>query len=458
MRFLSLGLTVLLGLLCLLVSCKNDSPASEPSVEYYTVSFNSDGGSAIADIKNVRKGTVINIGRRVYWPERTRCLFVGWYLQGDTKQETLNVIRVEENINLVAKWDHLFTVTLEMGEGGSLGSNPNLTSIIGGSIFEPGSYRPFRKGFIFKYWYLKDDPSEAPVESIRILEDITLVAEWEEGWAVTFVLNGGVYNRDIDYITFAKSDDAAVALAGISIVRDNYVFDGWYYDADFTDPVTSDTILVTGNFTLYVKWLPLSLFTSLLGVWTAGDDGPAYYLYYEESRLFGFYFSLDDIRSFAWTLSTLDGQSYTSTPHTLSVGEGTFTPATDKRTPAGNVPLSKMWIKPEGDADLVWLYMYGGGTALHLSADIDESDVTRKKLLGRGSIRANNRFLEISYMTTGGGSNLNLLRKNVTENGALLEGEVLLRLPIEEGKPYGFEEMPLTPDRPVSPPLLAIQF
>jgi uncharacterized repeat protein (TIGR02543 family) len=355
---------------------------------------------------------------------------------------------VNENINLVAKWTKLFSVTLEMGEGGSLGSSVNLTSILGGSNFEAGSYRPVRKGFVFKYWYLKDDPTKTEVESIRMVEDITLVAEWEEGWAVTFELNGGVYNRDINYITFAKGDNVTIALAKINIVREGYVFDGWYYDADFINPVLADTIPVTGNFTLYVKWVPLSLFTSLLGFWAAGDDGPAYYLYFEESRLFGFYFSPGDIRSFDWSLSVLDGKSYTSTPRTLSVGEGddakTFTPVTDKRTPAGNIPVSKMWIIPKGDVDLLWLYMYGGGTALYLSADIDESDVTRKKLLGIGNIRANNRFLEISYMVTNSGS-LCLLRKNVTANGVLLEGEVLLRIPIEEGRPYGFVELPLTP-------------
>jgi uncharacterized repeat protein (TIGR02543 family) len=430
--FISLGLIALLGLLCLLVSCKNDSSDSPSPEPLYTVSFDSAGGSAIADITNVPKGKVLNIGGRDYWPERPRCLFSGWYLQGDTRQQPVNAIRVEGNITLVAKWTQQFTVTLEMGAEGALGWNPNLTSFFYGSIFEAEAYTPFRKGFIFQYWYLKDDLSKTPVESIRIVEDITLVAEWEEGWTVTFVLGEGVYYYR-NYITVAKADNATISLAGINLVREDYVFEGWYYDAEFFDPVPGDTVPVTGNMSLYVKWVPLSFFTSLLGVWAAGFDGPVYYLYFEESRLYGFYFSLDDIHSFTWTTSSLDGKRY-SPVAPLSVGEGedakTFFLVNDKRTPAGNIPLNGTWIMAGEDDDLFNLY-FGGGVALYLSADADED----KHLLGTGSIRASGRYLDISYMVTSGAGNLYLLKKNTNE--------VLLRIPIEDGKPFGYQKFNL---------------
>jgi uncharacterized repeat protein (TIGR02543 family) len=313
-----------------------------------------------------------------------------------------------------------------MGEGGTLGlSNPNLTRL-SGALFEASAYRPFKKGFVFLYWYLKDDPSRAAVESLRVENDITLVAQWEEGWTVTLVLNGGVYNRN--YITVPKTDNATISLAGINLVRANYVFEGWYYDEAFTNPVIGDTVPVTESFSLYVKWTDVSVYASLLGVWAAGNDGPTYLLYFEESRLYGFYFSLNDIRSFAWTSSILDGKSYTSAPRTLRVGEGeearTFFPVTDKRTPAGDVPLNGMWIKAEAGADLYKLY-FGGAIALYLSADVDE----RKNLIGSGSIRATGRYLEISYVVTSSGT-LYLLKKNVGAKSVLLEGEVLLRIPV----------------------------
>jgi uncharacterized repeat protein (TIGR02543 family) len=430
-RLLSLGLIATLGLLCLLVSCKSPvEPEQQQSDTYFTVSFDSDGGKEVPDIKNVLKGTLLNISSSDYWSKRSGYLFDGWYLQGDTQQKRLASIRVNGNITVVAKWAKLFSVTLEMGEGGTLGSSPNLTSFLYGSTFEVGSYTPYRKGFLFQYWYLKEDLSKAAVQSIRIEKDITLVAEWKEGWTVTLVLNGGSYVRD--YITVAKGDNVTVSLADIKPVRQNYVFEGWYYDAGLNNPVPGDTIPVTGNINLYAKWTSLAFIESLLGVWTAGNDGPAYYLYIEENRLLGFYFSLNDIRSFVWTSSSLDGKSYSFALRTLRVGEGedakTFTPVTDKRTPVGNVPLNGTWIMAEDDADLFKLY-FGGAIALYLSAD-----------KGIGSIRANSRYLDISYVVTGGCSNLYLLKKNVATNCVLLQGEVLLRIPIEDGKPSGYQK------------------
>jgi uncharacterized repeat protein (TIGR02543 family) len=437
MKLLSIGLTAVLGLLCLLISCKNPTTPETPPVINYTVSFQSDGGTPIADIKNVPQGTVLRVSSSDYWPKRPGYLFDGWYLQGDTNQRLLRSIRVNGNITLVAKWIKLFTVKLEMGEGGTLGGNLPLT-FLPGALFEASSYRPFRKGFLFLYWYEKDKLPKAPVGTFQVDKDITLVAEWEEGWTVSLELNGGTYSRN--YVTVAKRDNATISLAGINLVREGYIFEGWYYDAAFTNPVPGDTIPVTEDFTLYVKWTSLSVYSAMLGVWTAGNDGPAYFLYHEESRLYGFYFSPDDIRSFVWSTSILDGKRYTSAPRTLRVGEGedakTFTPVTEKRKPSGNVPLNGVWLMAEADADLLALY-FGGGIMIYLSSDIDE----RKNLIGSGSIRANGRYLNISYVVTGSGY-LYLLQKNVGAYGVLLEGEVLLRIPIVVDVVDGKEQPP----------------
>jgi uncharacterized repeat protein (TIGR02543 family) len=456
MKLLSLGLTAALCLLCLLVSCK-DPVAPEPGpqpVPNYTVSFQSEGGTPIADIK-VRKGTILHLRVKDFTPEQDGYFFNFWYLKGDAGKKPCIYITVNGNITLVADWTKLFIVTLELGEGGSLGRDPNI-SILPGTFFEPGAYRPFRKGFLFQYWYLKDDQSKAEVESVRVDRDITLVAEWGEAWAVTLVLNGGVYDRD--YINVAKGDNVTISLANIKPVRNDYVFDGWYYDEYFIDPVLDDTITVTGDITLYVKWVRLSIFENLLGVWT-GIDG-TYLLDFEESRLFGFYSSLDEIRSFAWSLSIMDGKKYSSGPLTLTVGEGedakTFTPATQKRSPKGDRSLSGTWIKidpddmiyvPERDIliydfekrewvevheDAYWIYNFEKGIWFNLLED------------GKGDLRANGKVINISYMVTSVGG-LYLLRHYPPVDGVLPDGEVLLSIPIEEGKPLGFEKWALTP-------------
>jgi uncharacterized repeat protein (TIGR02543 family) len=463
MKLLGSGLAAAFGLLLLFASCENpNTPAqkSKPSVPSFTVSFDSDGGTEIADIK-VPKGTVLNLRLKegeeyVYVPEKPGYFFEAWYLQGDTRQKPYRTsITVNEDITLVAKWIKYCFVTLETGGEGAPGGDSKL-SVLPGQLFEPGAYRPFKKGFLFQYWYLKDDPLKKKVESIRVDRDITLVVQWEEGWAVTLELDGGEYDRD--YITVAKDDNATLTLALVKPVKEDYVFDGWYYDAGFNNPVP-DVITVTGDITLYVKWLPLDRFASLLGVWRGGAG--TYFLYPEESRLFGFYFSIDEARFFVWTDSILDGKEYSSVSATLIVGTGKdadiCTRVTQKRQPAGSRTLSGTWakgddikyevwlpapIKKDDDGRIiinidddegkwVWIYVPEKGIWLYLYED------------GSGYLRANGKGLDISYAVSS--LSLDLLRKNVNE-GALDEGEVLLRIPIDrDGLPDGFEAVKALP-------------
>jgi uncharacterized repeat protein (TIGR02543 family) len=410
---LCLGLVAALGMVWIIVSCKN-SGTPEPSVTNYTVSFQTGGGTEIAG-KTVQEGTTLDLELSEYQPGRTGYFFNGWYLSGDAEQIPLTSIAVRGNITLVAKWLSSVSVILDK-QGGELAGNPG-SNIRPGSTFEAAGFAPTRKGYVFLHWYLKDDPSHAEVERIRVDTDITLVAEWEEGWVIELELDGGEYYRE--FITVARND-VTIELATIKPVKDDYVLEGWYYDADFASRVP-DVITVDGDITLYVQWAPLNNYAYLFGVWS-GSAG-TYLLYFEQdgNSPIGFYFSDDEIRSFVWTDSTIDGKAFDFNSGTLIVGEGesanTFTPAITKMRPAGNVPLSKLWIKGGGN-DPVSLYLFDSGN---------------------GFVYADGRFTDISYASNVG--NIYLLRQNTDENGNPLAGEVLLAIPIVEGKPSGFEVM-----------------
>jgi uncharacterized repeat protein (TIGR02543 family) len=413
-RLPSFGLIAALGMLCVIVSCKN-SNAPEISITNYTVSFQIGGGTAIAD-KIVQEGTALNLELAEYQIEQTGYFFDGWYLPGDTEQRPLSSITVTGDITLVAKWLFPVSVSLEM-EGGALEGIPNFSSLRPGSIFEASWYVPSKKGYVFLHWYLKDEPSHIVEENIQVDCDIILVAEWEEGWLVTLELDGGEYYRD--YITLAK-DDAMLTLTLIRPFKDDYILEGWYYDEAFTLPVP-DKITLSSDITLYVKWSSLINFESLFGVWK-GSKG-TYLLCLEQNgnSLIGFYFSDDEIRSFVWTDLILDGKAYDFNPGTLTVGEGesanTYSPATTRIKPAGNIPLSQLWIKRRAD-DPVSMYLFEDGS---------------------GFFHADGRFTSIAYALRL--DNIHLLRENKDENGNLVEAEVLLVIPIVEGKPSGFTEM-----------------
>jgi uncharacterized repeat protein (TIGR02543 family) len=433
---LILGLAGVLVMLCVIASCENSKPLEQPAVVDYTVSFQSGGGTEIND-KTVREGTTLNLELSEYQPELDGYFFDGWYLDGDTEQTTRTSIRVTGNITLVAKWVEAVTVTLEMG-GGALEGDQDSFPVRPESFFEAAWFTPSRKGYVFLHWYLKDDPFKAKVERIQVDKDLTLVAEWEEGWVITLELDGGEYYAG-NFITVAKLDEegnpSQFELASIRPLKADYVLEGWYYDAGFASRVPQEIIL-TGDITLYIKWVPLSVYAPMFGVWK-GAAG-TYLIHHDPEgsgltsaeSLIGFFFSDDEIRSFSWTDSSIDGKEASLADGTLTVGTGesaqTFTPATTTRRPAGSVSMSKLWIKGVGD-DPLSLFLFEDGS---------------------GFLYADGRNLQLSYyhaVRSGISTPLYLIRRNTDEIGNLLESEVLLTIPVEivENKPKlsGFEVM-----------------
>jgi uncharacterized repeat protein (TIGR02543 family) len=427
MKLPGLGLFAVLALLCVIVSCE-DSSAPESSPTNYTVRFQSDGGTPI-DAKTVRNGTALNLALSEYQSEREDFFFGGWYELGDTEQETLPSITVTRDITLVAKWLTPVSIFLQMGEG-KLGNDLDLFSLPPGTIFEAAWYVPTQRGLVFLYWYLEDDPEQKEVESIQVETDITLVALWEPGWVITLELDEGEWN-DVEFITVAK--DSVFELSLVKPVKQDYVFEGWYYLDGSRVPLE---ITVTEDITLYAQWVSLEPYAPYFGVWK-GSAG-TYLLHYDPDgsgltsadSLIGFFFSADEIRSFVWTDAIIDGQTFSLADNILSLGEAesanTFTAVTEKRTPSGNVSISKLWIMGEGNDS-------GGQDPVSIYLIED----------GSGFLYADGRVLNLSYSASSllGIGSLHLLRQNTAENGNLIEAELLLTIPIVDGKPSGFTEM-----------------
>jgi uncharacterized repeat protein (TIGR02543 family) len=389
-----------LGLAC--ISCDNTPGGGppDPPLTEYTIRFQTgSGGTALADTK-VPEGTTFDLGQSEYQPERDGYSFDCWFISTDTAQTPIASLKVTGNITLVAKWLSNVSVTLNL-YGGKMEGYPDFSSIRPGEIFDASSFIPSRTGYIFQYWYLKDDPYYEEVESIQVYTDITLVALWEEGWVVTLNLYGGEYYGG-DSITVAKGD--TLELARIKPVKDDCVLEGWYYDAGFIAPVPAE-VPVTTNISLYVKWLPLGDYASLFGVWK-GSAG-TYLLYHEEneSRLIGFYFSTDEICSFIWT-ETINGKTYSLASGILTVGLDKFTAVSPSMMPVGSASVSTMWVKGEED-DPVSLFLFDNGNA---------------------SLYANGITVWLSYALRL--DTIYLLRQNTGENGNPRPGEVLLTIPI----------------------------
>ena len=147
---------------------KND----EPLPEKFTVTFDSDGGSAVAS-QSVESGKTAS---RPADPTRTGYTFGGWTLDGNDFDFSTPIA---ENITLKAKWNKndepqplSFTVTFDPDGGSSVASQ---TVESGKTASRPAD--PTRSGYTFGGWTLDGTAFDF---SAPITADITLKAKWSK--------------------------------------------------------------------------------------------------------------------------------------------------------------------------------------------------------------------------------------------------------------------------------------
>ena len=221
--------------LILTAKWKSTSSSSEevPVPTKYTVAFNSNGGTSVSS-QSITKGGKVSEPSK---PTKSNYEFLGWYYNG--KLYDFNSI-VEKSMTLVAQWSAAptYTVTFDTTGGSEI---PNKTIKEGNKVIKPVD--PTKNNYTFIGWYLNDKEYNFDLE---VTSNITLKAKWKENekYTVTFVTNGG---SSVDTQTVYKNGKVKKSQAP---TRNNYTFDGWYYNGqeyNFNN-------LVTSNLTLEAKW------------------------------------------------------------------------------------------------------------------------------------------------------------------------------------------------------------
>lgn len=134
-------------------------------LQEFTVTFDTDGGSSVAEQK-VYDGSKATKPTN---PTKSGFEFAGWY-NGEKEYNFSNAVK--SNITLVASWVKVYKVTYDSNGGSSVKSE---TVIEGNNFKKPAN--PTKSGHNFKGWLLNGveyDFSSTPTS------DITLVADWEE--------------------------------------------------------------------------------------------------------------------------------------------------------------------------------------------------------------------------------------------------------------------------------------
>lgn len=207
-------------------------PTTEPTVEYYTVTF--DSGVPAQQVEKGKKAV------KPAEPEKEGYVFGGWYLSGalydfDTA--------VNADIALTAKWVEEAPATYTVSFDANGGSDVLAQEVVsGGKAVQPAA--PEKNGYVFAGWYLGETQYDF---DNAVTTNITLTAKWTEAeivFVVTFDSDGG------SNVPAQEIERDGKAARPKDPVKDGYAFAGWYSGET---QYNFDT-RVTADITLKAKW------------------------------------------------------------------------------------------------------------------------------------------------------------------------------------------------------------
>ncbi|MGF7050186.1 putative repeat protein (TIGR02543 family) [Paenibacillus sp. DS2015] len=210
---------------------------AEYSVNRYTVIFNSQGGSAVADI-------TANYGSKISAPTpptRANATFGGWYKEaGSINQWNFATETIPANtIALYAKWSLAsYAVIFEDWDGTVL---KNQTVNHGSGATAPAN--PSRVGHTFTGW---------DVAFGNITGALTVKAQYSvNSYTVIFDSQGGSMVDDITAANYGSKITAPT-----DPTRVGYTFSGWYKEAETQSQWDFATETIPANhITLYANWI-----------------------------------------------------------------------------------------------------------------------------------------------------------------------------------------------------------
>ncbi len=231
---------------------------SKWSINQYTVSFESNGGSSVAAIKQNYGTTVAEPAK----PTRTGHIFAGWYTDAAlTTAWNFSADTVIANMTLYAKWTTVTnkcTVSFNSSGGSSVDSQAISN---GDKVTKPSD--PTRTGYTFAGWYTDAALTTAwNFSADTVIANMTLYAKWTtvtNKCTVSFNSSGG---SSVDSQAISNGDKVTKPS---DPTRTGYTFAGWYSDEALTTAWDFAIGTVSCDITLYAKWTGAN---TVSGLWT----------------------------------------------------------------------------------------------------------------------------------------------------------------------------------------------
>ena len=231
----------------------------------YTVTFESNGGSAVSQQYIIQDGTVTAPSE----PAKTGYSFAGWYGDiGLTTAWNFSVDTVTDDITIYADWTaDSYSITYYLDGGTNNVSNPASYTIEDSTITLAD---PAKSGYTFGGWFSDAGFSSAVTQiASGSTGAVSLYAKW--GYTVSFSSNGG------SAVTAQIITEGDYATEPSAPTRNGYTFGGWYVDAGLSSPWTFASDTVTGQTTLYAKWTLITYTISYVLNGGTNGSNPASY-------------------------------------------------------------------------------------------------------------------------------------------------------------------------------------
>jgi uncharacterized repeat protein (TIGR02543 family) len=199
---------------------------SKWTIIQYTISFNSNGGSAVTDVTQDYGTTIATSPAST----KTGYTLAGWYTDSGLTSQATFPYTISAAATLYAKWSvNQYTISFDSNGGSTVSS---ITQDYGSSVTAPAA--PTKAGHAFAGWS-PSVPATMPVGGA------SLTAQWTiNQYTVTFDSNGG------SAVSSITQDYGSAITAPANPTRTGYYFTGW-------SPVVPATMPLNGV-TLTAQW------------------------------------------------------------------------------------------------------------------------------------------------------------------------------------------------------------
>lgn len=227
------------------------------SVNEYTISFNTNGGTTVAAVTQ-------NYGTEVAAPtspSKTGYRFAGWYADAELKTPYAFTTMPAEDITVYAKWTIVeYEIIYNLDGGTNNESNPATYTVEDTVTFAA----PSKLGYEFAGWFSDADYKNAIASlSVGSYGDIEVFAKWNIiEYSIEYVTADGAENENP--LTYTVETDVTELL---DAVLKGHTFNGWYSDENCTQAVTTFGGGSVGDITLYAKFT-----ANTYDVWMDGSE------------------------------------------------------------------------------------------------------------------------------------------------------------------------------------------